>query len=103
MKDHDKKYVFSTGGDFDDKNLYPGIAIYHQGMDLVAVVSTGKFQKRIIISRQKNVRFAIWTEMWRLLNGLDAVKVKNFSPIFTINNLNKKLMLKRIGGKFELL
>ena len=41
MKDHDKKYVFSTGGDFDDKNLYPGIAIYHQGMDLVAVVSTG--------------------------------------------------------------
>ena len=46
MKDHDKKYVFSTGGDFDDKNLYPGIAIYHQGMDLVAVVSTGKFQKK---------------------------------------------------------
>ena len=40
MKDHDKKYVFSTGGDFDEKNLYPGIAIYHQGMDLVAVVST---------------------------------------------------------------
>ena len=46
MKDHDKKYVFSTGGDFDDKNLYPGIAIYHQGMDLVAVVSTGKFLKK---------------------------------------------------------
>ena len=45
MKDHDKKYVFSTGGDFDDKNLYPGIAIYHQGMDLVAVVSTGKLKK----------------------------------------------------------
>ena len=47
MKDHDKKYVFSTGGDFDDKNLYPGIAIYHQGMDLVAVVSTGT-AKRIL-------------------------------------------------------
>ena len=58
MKDHDKKYVFSTGGDFDDKNLYPGIAIYHQGMDLVAVVSTGKFQKKKK-SRQKNVCFAI--------------------------------------------
>jgi len=42
MKDHDKKYVFSTGGDFNTKtkNLYPGVAIYHQGMDLVAVVST---------------------------------------------------------------
>ena len=53
MKDHDKKYVFSTGGDFDDKNLYPGIAIYHQGMDLVAVVSTGKFQKNMNFPAKK--------------------------------------------------
>lgn len=42
LKEHDKKYVFSTGGDFnrEDKTLYPGVAIYHQGMDLVAVVAT---------------------------------------------------------------
>ena len=42
MKEHDKKYIFSTGGDFDKEEgkLYPGVAIYHQGMDLVAVVST---------------------------------------------------------------
>ena len=41
MKDHDKKYVFSTGGDYDENGvLYPGIGIYHQGMDLIAVVST---------------------------------------------------------------
>ena len=31
---------FSTGGDYQDDNLYPGIGIYHQGMDLIAVVST---------------------------------------------------------------
>ena len=31
-KDHDKRYVFSTGGDFDEDKglLYPGMAIYHQ-------------------------------------------------------------------------
>ena len=40
MRDHDKKYVFSTGGDFENGVLYPGIGIYHQGMDLIAVVST---------------------------------------------------------------
>ena len=41
-KDHDKRYVFSTGGDFDEEKglLYPGMAIYHQGMDLIAVVAT---------------------------------------------------------------
>ena len=53
MKDHDKKYVFSTGGDFNTKtkNLYPGVAIYHQGMDLVAVVSTDEdvWQLKVII------------------------------------------------------
>ena len=31
---------FSTGGDYQDDNLYPGVGIYHQGMDLIAVVST---------------------------------------------------------------
>lgn len=43
-KQHDRKYVFSTGGDFNQSNgkIYPGIGIYHEGMDLIAVVSTDK-------------------------------------------------------------
>lgn len=42
-KDHDRQYIFSTGGDYDydQKKAYPGMALYHQGMNLVAVVSTG--------------------------------------------------------------
>merc|ERR1712106_761108 len=39
-----KKYVISTGADFDkdlEKNI-PGFAVYHHGLDLVALVSTGE-------------------------------------------------------------
>ncbi len=34
---------FVPGGDYDytTERAYPGLAIYHQGMDLIAVVSTG--------------------------------------------------------------
>lgn len=40
----EKRYVFSTGADFKRSNgqSWPGIAILHEGPDLVAVVSTGK-------------------------------------------------------------
>jgi hypothetical protein len=32
-KEHDKQYIFSTGGDYDysKSKAYPGMAIYHQG------------------------------------------------------------------------
>ncbi len=42
-KEHEKQYIFSTGGDYDyaKSKAYPGMAVYHQGMNLVAVVSTG--------------------------------------------------------------
>ena len=38
-----KKYIMSTGADFNAAKgqAWPGFALYHQGMDLVAVVSTG--------------------------------------------------------------
>lgn len=38
-----KKYIVSTGGDFNPRNgkAWPGVAIYHQGLEVVAVVSTG--------------------------------------------------------------
>lgn len=39
-----KKYVISTGADYDtdlEKSI-PGFAVYHHGLDLVAVVSTGE-------------------------------------------------------------
>ena len=38
-----KKYIMSTGGDYNGAKgqAWPGFALYHQGMDLVALVSTG--------------------------------------------------------------
>jgi len=39
-----KKYIVSTGADYDrtlQKNI-PGFAIYHHGLDLIAIVSTGE-------------------------------------------------------------
>lgn len=42
-RQHEKKYIFSTGADFDyeKEKAYAGMALFHQGMDLVAVVSDG--------------------------------------------------------------
>ena len=40
-KEHGKKYIFSTGADTENDKSFPGMALYHVGMDLVAVVSTG--------------------------------------------------------------
>ncbi len=39
-----KKYIVSTGVDYDvdEATAYPGFAIYHHGVSLVAVVSTGE-------------------------------------------------------------
>ena len=33
-------YIFSTGGDYNYGNskAYPGLALYHEGLNLVAVV-----------------------------------------------------------------
>jgi hypothetical protein len=31
---------FYKGGDYQDDTAYPGVAVYHEGMDLIAVVST---------------------------------------------------------------
>ena len=40
----DKQYIFSTGGDYDAVlgQSVPGFALYHKGLDMVAVVSTGE-------------------------------------------------------------
>ena len=40
----EKRYILSTGADFDrELNVsIPGLALYHEGMDIVAVVSTGE-------------------------------------------------------------
>lgn len=37
---HEKQYIFSTGGDYsyDNNKAYPGLALYHEGLNLVAVV-----------------------------------------------------------------
>ena len=41
---NDARYVVSTGGDYDSAlgKSVPGFSIYHFGLDLVAVVSTGE-------------------------------------------------------------
>ena len=40
----EKKYIVSTGADYDHdlQKSIPGFAIYHQGLELVALVSTGE-------------------------------------------------------------
>merc|ERR1719458_2138754 len=49
-----KKYVVSTGGDFNSRTgkAWPGVAIYHQGLELVGVVSTGEKVWELRVSGQ---------------------------------------------------
>ena len=49
-----KKYIVSTGGDFNSRSgkAWPGVAIYHQGLDLVGVVSTGEKVWELRVSGQ---------------------------------------------------
>jgi len=44
MDQFKKKYILSTGADYDEdvQKSVPGFAIYHHGMDLIAIVSTGE-------------------------------------------------------------
>ena len=50
-----KKYIVSTGAEYDPllRRAYPGFSIYHQGVDLVAVVSTG--EEVNVIFHYKNI------------------------------------------------
>ena len=43
-KTQSRKYIVSSGADYDPLtgNAYPGFALYHEGPELVAVVSTGE-------------------------------------------------------------
>ena len=58
-----KKYIMSTGGDFNPKNgkAWPGFALYHQGLDIVAVVSTGEKVWELRVSGQ--LYNNTWTEI----------------------------------------
>ena len=40
-KDHPRRYVLSTGGEVDAGRgvTTPGVALYHEGLDLIAIVS----------------------------------------------------------------
>ena len=42
-KEHPRRYVLSTGGEVDAGRgiTSPGIALYHEGLDLIAIISTG--------------------------------------------------------------
>ena len=41
---HQKRYILSSGGDYDydSGETWPGFSLYHEGMDVVALVSTGQ-------------------------------------------------------------
>ena len=73
FKSHSKRYIFSTGGDFDTKlgTTHPGLALYHQGMDVIAVVSTGedvwRLQVRGPIENQTWVNYGV--------NFIDPAKI----------------------------
>ena len=56
-----KKYLISTGGDYEISadgstgRSVPGMAIYHLGLDLVAVVSTGEDVWELKVKTGNNV------------------------------------------------
>jgi len=58
-----KKYVISNGGDFNPRNgkAWPGFAIFHQGLEIVAVVSTGDKVWELRVSGQ--LYNNTWTEI----------------------------------------
>ena len=37
-----RKPEFQTGGGYEGDVAYPGLSLYHEGMDIVALVSTGE-------------------------------------------------------------
>jgi len=58
-----KKYIMSTGGDYNPRSgkSWPGFALYHQGLDIVAVVSTGEKVWELRVSGQ--LYNNTWTEV----------------------------------------
>ena len=83
FKTHEKQYIFSTGGDFDltTERSYPGLAIYHQGMDLIAVVSTGDDVWQLRVTGQ------LMNETW-----------SNIGVRWEPNNVNATTDIEEWGG-----
>ena len=53
-RDHDRKYLLSNGGQHFKEKTTPGFSLYKIGMDIVAVVSTGKDVWELKIRGQLN-------------------------------------------------
>ena len=58
-----KRYLLSTGGDFNSVQgrAWPGFAIYHEGLDIVALVSTG--EKVWVLRVSGQLYNNTWTEI----------------------------------------
>merc|ERR1719483_1569478 len=72
-----KKYIMSTGGDYNGRSgkAWPGFALYHQGLDIVAVVSTGEKAWELRVSGQ--LYNNTWTEVGIRWKIPDISKPKN--------------------------
>jgi len=72
-----KKYIMSTGGDYNGRSgkAWPGFALYHQGLDIVAVVSTGEKVWELRVSGQ--LYNNTWTEVGIRWIVPDITKPKN--------------------------
>jgi len=72
-----KKYIMSTGGDYNGRSgkAWPGFALYHQGLDIVAVVSTGEKVWELRVSGQ--LYNNTWTEVGIRWKIPDISKPKN--------------------------
>ncbi len=44
--------MFFKGGDYDGDKAFPGLALYHEGIDLIAIVSTGEDVWRLRVMGQ---------------------------------------------------
>jgi len=72
-----KKYIMSTGGDYNSRSgkAWPGFALYHQGLDIVAVVSTGEKVWELRVSGQ--LYNNTWTQVGIRWVVPDITKPKN--------------------------
>eukprot|EP00095_Tigriopus_kingsejongensis_P004561 maker-scaffold462_size163801-snap-gene-0.37 protein:Tk04561 transcript:maker-scaffold462_size163801-snap-gene-0.37-mRNA-1 annotation:"PREDICTED: uncharacterized protein LOC100378641" len=100
LLDHDKlpqskKYVISSGADYDTVSgkAYPGFAVYHQGVDLVAVVSTGEEVWELRVTGQ--LHNDTWHNIGVRFNKPDISD--RSIPIHKLGGLELFVNLERVG------
>lgn len=90
-----KKYIISSGADYDpiSGKAYPGFAIYHQGVDLVGVVSTGEEVWELRVTGQ--LHNDTWHNIGIRFKKPDLTDTK--TPMTKLGGLELFVNLERVG------